>query len=232
MSRIVWTGKLRDQAVRVVEDNDDHSIAERLTGHDAMDNERWEPILTKQALDELRPALPVGVVIGDKPKPAKKLPYGLVTIPKGLTFRDLTRVNEAGERALLLMFPTGFEDEDNLTAIELALTGERGKMVLDGRYERGSFYVQGVNYYPKGEDPIVEESPCPMIVDALRRHLKRGDPEERFALAGTTSVTAARMLDLLAEGDARVLRYVQDVHDAALRTVRRRQRKPSRRPSW
>jgi hypothetical protein len=131
------------------------------------------------------------------------------------------------------MFPTDFGDGDgNLNAIELALNGERGQLVLDGRYERGSFYAQSASYYPRSEDPIVEESPCPMIVDALRRHLQHGDPEERFAIPGRPPVTAARLLALLNEGDDQAMRFVQDLHNAALRSVRRRSRKPSRVPSW
>jgi hypothetical protein len=236
-SSVVWSGELRGEAFRIVDVGNSCAIAERLTGHDAMGNERWETVATKQALDEVRRILPEGVTLGKK-EPTRKLPYGLVVLPKGLTFRDLTRLNEDGDRALLLTFPADFENGDgNTDAIELALNGRRGKIVLDGHYERGAFYVHAAQHYSEEEAPVVEGHGCAQVTAALRRHLERGDPEERFSLPGrsvrgSSSVTARKLLELLEAGDERALGFVQDVHNAALRSIRQRHRKPSQRPNW
>jgi hypothetical protein len=230
-SSIVWTGELRGESLRVIE-GANGSVAERLTGHDAMGNERWELVATKQALDEVRAILPEEVPLG-RTMASRKLPYGLVVIPKGLTFRDLTRVNEDGERGLLLMFPPDFDgNDDNTAAVELALSGKPCKLVLEGRYERGSFYVTAAQHYSEHAEPVVETKSCAQVIAALEHHLKRGDPEERFALPGSHAVTARKLLELLKAGDERALGFVQDVHNAALRAIRQRRRKPSQRPNW
>lgn len=240
-SSIIWTGELRGESLRLVE-NGSGTVAERLAGHDAMGNERWETVATRLALDEIRKILPPGLTI-EKKRPAGKLPYGLVVLPKGLTFRDLTRVNEAGERALLLVFPPDFDSADNVAAIELGLDGGQGKLVLDGHYERGAFHVRAAQYYAKDEEPVVETERCPQVVAALRRHLVKGDPEESFALAGPLAgrnrqggaphrVTARKLLELLEAGDQRALAFVQDIHNAALRSIRQRHRNPSKKPVW
>jgi hypothetical protein len=234
-SSVVWTGELRGEALRLVEDAEGTTVVERLTGHDALGNERWDPVMTKQALDDVRAILPAGLEIGERrAAQQKKLPYGLVVLPKGLTFRDLTRVNEAGERALLLMFPAGFSDEaDNTDAVEHALCGQHVKLILEGNYERGSFYVRTASYYPAEAQPVVEERGCAMVTAALRNYLRRGDPEERFGLANAAhSVTATRLLELLENGDKRALSFVQDMHNAALRAIRQRTRKPPKSPRW
>ena len=160
----------------------------------------------------------------------KKLPYGLRVLPKGLTFASLAQVNEAGERGLLVMFPVGFDASvESVEAIRGTLSGEKGKLLISGSHERGAFYAQSAAFYSDlGADPVLEETFCPMVRHALQRYLKRGDPEQRFHVPGLGTITARRALDLLDAKDDRMLRYVQDIHDGAVRSIMQRTRQPSK----
>ncbi len=145
----------------------------------------------------------------------KKLPYGL------------REINKKGEKELSILFPAEFKaDVGDAEALKSMSNGKRGKFVVTGRWRRGAFCAESVDFLPDSSESAVDERWCPLVTEALEQHLEYGDPQEGVFVSREGALTAARVLEMLLARDPRVLRFVEDVHGAALRAVRVRRRKP------
>jgi hypothetical protein len=147
-------------------------------------------------------------------------------LPAGLRMRA---VNARGDQELPVMFGEGYQDtEADRQALSALGRGARGRLVVSGRYDRDAFQAESVEFLPATNDSAVDEIWCPLVVEALKDHLRIGDPEEPLLNDGKRVYTAQRVLEMLMQRDPRVLRFIEDIHGAALRTVRIRKRKPKK----
>ena len=144
----------------------------------------------------------------------------------------LRPVNKRGDKELPIMFAGAYQDtEENRKALGEMAQGTHGRFVITGKYERDAFQAESVDFIPTTDDRVIDEIWCPLVVEALKEHLRGGDPNEAIFHSGKHgSMTAQRVLEMLLQKDPLVLRFIEDVHGAALRVVRTRKRQPKRGP--
>lgn len=144
--------------------------------------------------------------------------------PSGLRLRA---VNARGDQELPVMFGDKYEDTpESRHALGAVAQGEHGRLVVTGRYALDAFQAESVDFIPTSEERTIDEIWCPLVVEALKQHLKNGDPYEPILHDGKNAWTAQRVLEMLISHDPKALRFIEDVHAAALSAVRVRRRKP------
>jgi len=119
-----------------------------------------------------------------------------------------------------------FADEK---ALHAALCGKRVQLTFTGEYDGTSASYVADSVHVRPLEDAIDEMWCPLIVEALKHHLETGDPQEAMYCGGDIgALTAQRVLEMLLAKDPKALRFVEEVHTAALYAVRSRKRDPDK----